>query len=166
MITSYLGLGSNLDGPEQQLQSAVRALSRLPLSRVAAVSPVYRSKALGPGTQPDYLNTVAALITELEPLALLEALQAIESAQGRVRTDRWGPRTLDIDILLYGDQRIDLPELQVPHPHMAQRNFVLVPLSDICDLRLKLPDGSVLAKLAQHCPPGRLERTRIRLKTY
>ncbi|WP_116366275.1 2-amino-4-hydroxy-6-hydroxymethyldihydropteridine diphosphokinase [Parahaliea mediterranea] len=166
MITCYLALGSNLDDPERQLQDAVAALARLPHSRLAAASPVYRSEPLGPAGQNDYLNAVVALITELQPLALLDALQAIEDTQGRVRGERWGPRCIDLDILLYGDQRINEPRLQVPHPAMAERNFVLVPLTDICDPRLVVPGGSDLATLAQRCPTSRLERTRIRLKTH
>ncbi|WP_425468394.1 2-amino-4-hydroxy-6-hydroxymethyldihydropteridine diphosphokinase [Parahaliea aestuarii] len=165
-MTCYLGLGSNLDDPERQLQDALAALAKLPRSRLAAASPVYRSEPVGPDGQDDYLNAVVALITELQPLELLDALQAIENNQGRVRDERWGPRTIDLDILLFGEQRIDEPRLQVPHPAMAERNFVLVPLTDICDPRLVVPGGSDLATLADRCSGGRLERTRIRLKTH
>ncbi|MBN7795782.1 2-amino-4-hydroxy-6-hydroxymethyldihydropteridine diphosphokinase [Parahaliea mediterranea] len=166
MITCYIALGSNLDEPESQLQEAVTALSRIEGLRLAAASPVYRSAAVGPGEQPDYLNAVLAVITDLQPLALLDALQAIEDRQGRQRGERWGPRTIDLDILLYGDQRIDLPRLQVPHPEMTGRNFVLVPLADICNPALRLPDGEELGSVVGRCPDARLERTRIRLKTH
>jgi len=166
MITCYISLGSNLEDPESQLQRAIAALAAVPQLRLAVASPVYRSAAVGPGSQPDYLNAVVALITELPPLELLDALQAIEQAQHRVRDERWGPRTLDLDILLYGDRQIDLPRLQVPHPAMADRNFVMVPLSDICNPNMELPGGGDLGTFIERCPPGRLERTRIRLNTH
>lgn len=166
MITCYIALGSNLDDPEAQLQEAVSALGRVDGLRLAAASPVYRSAAVGPGEQPDYLNTVLAVITDLQPLDLLDALQAVEDRQGRQRDERWGPRTIDLDILLYGDQRIDLPRLQVPHPEMTRRNFVMVPLADICNPALRLPGGEDLGTLLGRCPDARLERTRIRLKTH
>lgn len=166
MITCYIGLGSNLDDPEAQLQRAVDALRELPGLRLAAVSHVYRSAPLGPpGEQPDYLNATLAAITDLPPLELLDALQAIEDAQGRQRTERWGPRTIDLDLLLYGEQRIDEPRLKVPHPAMAERNFVLVPLTDICNPALELPGLGELGELVERCPAGPLERTRIRLRT-
>lgn len=166
MITCYIGLGSNLDDPERQLQQALTALASLPDSRLAAASPVYRSEPLGPEGQQDYLNAVVALVTKLEPLPLLEALQGIENAQGRVREERWGPRCIDLDILLFGDRKVGESRLQIPHPGLAERNFVLVPLMDICDPRHRLPDGTDLATLAERCPGGRLERTRIRLQTH
>lgn len=166
MITCYIGLGSNLDDPEAQLQEAVAALRKVEGLRLAAASPVYRSAAVGPGEQPDHLNAVLAVITDLPPLALLDTLQAIEDKQGRQRLERWGPRTLDLDILLYGDQRIDLPRLQVPHPAMTERNFVLVPLSDLCNPSMKLPGGEELGTLVERCPDARIERTRVRLKTH
>jgi 2-amino-4-hydroxy-6-hydroxymethyldihydropteridine diphosphokinase len=140
-IRAYIGLGSNLDDPLQQLQRAIAALRRIPESRLTAVSPLYRSKPMGPANQPDYLNAVAMFDTCLEPLALLDALQTIEQQQGRVRTgEHWGPRTLDLDLLLYGSEVIDLPRLQVPHPEITRRGFVLCPLSDLAP-ELTFPDG-------------------------
>ncbi len=130
-VRAHVGLGSNLDDPRRQLETAFEALARLPHSRLAARSALYASAPMGPADQPDYLNAVAALDTELAPLALLDALQAIEHDQGRVRERRWGPRTLDLDLLLYGDQVIDLPRLKVPHPGIAERAFVLAPLVEI-----------------------------------
>jgi 2-amino-4-hydroxy-6-hydroxymethyldihydropteridine diphosphokinase len=159
MIRACIGLGSNLQDPAAQLQAAVDALARLPGSAITAGSPLYRSAAVGPGTQPDYLNAVITLETTLAPEALLDALQAIEQAQGRRRTLRWGPRTLDLDILLYGDRQICLPRLQVPHPAMAQRHFVLYPLADICDPNQPLPGGRTLAQLLADCPRRELERS-------
>ena len=148
----YLGLGSNLAQPAEQLQAALDALAELPDSQLIAVSSLYASKPLGPADQPDYVNAVAALDTALEPLQLLDRLQQIELQQGRQRkAERWGPRTLDLDILLFGQELIDLPRLQVPHYHMQERPFVLYPLAEIAP-ELQLPDGRDLPTLLQNCP--------------
>ncbi|RRJ82251.1 2-amino-4-hydroxy-6-hydroxymethyldihydropteridine diphosphokinase [Aestuariirhabdus litorea] len=156
MIRCYLGLGSNLAAPQQQLQAAVNALSRLPQSRWCGSSSQYGSRAVGP-EQPDYLNLVAALDTRLSPLVLLDALQTIEQEQGRERKERWGPRTLDIDLLLYGNQSIDLPRLKVPHPEMHWRDFVLVPLQELAP-DSQLPTGESLAPLLATCVDTHLTR--------
>lgn len=159
MERAYIGLGSNLGEPEVQLRAALEALSQLPATRLAQVSSLYSSEPLGPADQPRYVNAVAALDTELSPLALLDALQAIEQTQGRVRkAERWGPRTLDLDILLFGRQRLDLPRLQVPHYHMHARAFVLYPLAEIAGEELLLPDGQRLHSLLHACPAGDLQR--------
>ncbi len=164
MTRCYLALGSNLEHPARQLQQAVAALKRSTAVHLKRCSSIYRSQALGgPGGQPDYFNAVVAIDTALSPLPLLDLLQAIESAQGRVRSEHWGPRTLDIDILLYGAQSIAEPRLTVPHPQMTRRNFVLVPLAEICDPQYTLPDGQHLASHLAACPPGDLERTAISL---
>lgn len=159
-ISAYIGLGSNLAGslgsPLAQLQQAVQALAALPETGLIAVSPAYGSIAVGP-EQPDYTNAVAHLRTSLAPLDLLDQLQAIEQAHERVRIQHWGPRTLDLDLLLYADQTIDLPRLQVPHPYLTQRNFVLYPLAAI-NPDLVLPCGTALATLLQDCPPDGLVR--------
>ncbi|MFU8837034.1 MAG: 2-amino-4-hydroxy-6-hydroxymethyldihydropteridine diphosphokinase [Thiohalomonadaceae bacterium] len=139
----YIGLGSNLQNPEAQIDQALNALALVPDSRLTAVSSLYRSAPLGPSDQPDYLNAVAMFDTRLAALALLDALQAIEQQQGRVRERHWGPRTIDLDLLLYGAEQIDLPRLQVPHPQMLLRSFVLVPLVELAP-ELRLPDGSGL----------------------
>ena len=159
MTAAYIALGSNLAEPLTQLRTAVAALNKLPDSRVKRSSSIYRSAPLGPAAQPDYLNAVLLLSTVLPPLGLLDALQKIEQEQGRVRGLRWGPRTLDLDILLYGDQEIDSPRLSVPHPAMRQRNFVLYPLLEISDANLVLPDGTVLDTLVAACPRNKLEKT-------
>lgn len=154
----YIGLGSNLAEPRQQLEAALKALSQIPATKVAVVSPLYTSEPLGPPDQPRYVNAVAALDTDLEPLPLLDALQAIELEQGRVRKDeRWGPRTLDLDILLFGDRLIDEPRLKVPHYHMQARAFVLYPLADLAP-QLSFPDGRTLPELLAACPFSGLER--------
>lgn len=163
-VISYIALGSNLEGPQQQLLRALRALRQLPHSELVSASSFYRSKAVGPGEQADYLNAVCRLDTELEACELLQGLQQIEHEQGRVRSLRWGPRTLDLDLLLYGVERLELTNLQVPHPHMFERNFVLYPLAEIApDLlfptSLGLPKevalGSLLAQI------GDTELTRL-----
>ncbi len=161
MILSYLALGSNLHHPEQQLKTAVHSLHQHPALELLRCSAVYRSEAVGPAGQPDYLNAVIAVATDLSPLALLDTVQAVEQAQGRVRSERWGPRTLDIDILFYGNERIDEPRLSVPHPEIAARNFVLTPLQDVLDDVAQLPDGRDINALLAACPAGELEHTCI-----
>ena len=158
MSRVYIGLGSNLAEPVQQLEAALAALGRLPGCRLAAVSSLYASDPLGPPDQPRYVNAVAALDCDLAPLQLLDALQVIEREQGRVRkAERWGPRTLDLDILLFGDLQLDEERLTVPHYHMHARAFVLYPLAEIAP-QLVLPDGRPLAALLAACPFQGLER--------
>ena len=163
MTQAYIGLGSNLQHPLLQLHKALIAIAQLPSSRLVQVSSVYRSAAVGPGEQPDYLNAVLLLDTGLQPAELLAALQAIEQAHGRVRTIRWGARSLDLDILLYGDRRIATASLTIPHPELQQRNFVLYPLAEIAGPHLVLPGGTELVTLIARCPRGDLVRTRLRL---
>ena len=136
---AYSGLGSNLQLPFTQLQHAVAAISKLRESSISGVSNVYQSRPLGPAGQPDYMNAVVRLDTELAPHALLAALQAIETSQGRTRDAHWGPRTLDLDLLLYDDLVLDTEDLVIPHPQLTRRSFVLLPLSDI-DPHLALPN--------------------------
>lgn len=131
MITCYIGLGSNLDDPVQQLNQAFNQLDTLPNCQLLSRSSLYQSKPVGPQDQPDFINAVAELATELEPLALLDHLQGIEQAHHRQRLRHWGPRTLDLDLLLYGEQYIQHPRLNVPHPEMTHRAFVLLPLKEL-----------------------------------
>ncbi|MCW9698252.1 MULTISPECIES: 2-amino-4-hydroxy-6-hydroxymethyldihydropteridine diphosphokinase [unclassified Avibacterium] len=144
----YIALGSNLATPVQQLENALHALGQLPHSQLMRVSHFYQSKPLGPQDQPDYVNAVACLATALSPLALLDELQRIEQEQGRVRLRRWGERTLDLDILLYGDDIIQSERLTIPHYDMQNREFVIVPLYDIAP-NLILPDGKKIVDLVQ-----------------
>jgi 2-amino-4-hydroxy-6-hydroxymethyldihydropteridine diphosphokinase len=154
----YIGLGSNLAEPQAQLRDAFEALAQLPDSQLAATSALYASDPLGPPDQPRYVNAVAALDTALTPLQLLDALQAIEQRQGRQRkAERWGPRTLDLDILLFGERLIDEPRLVVPHYHLHARAFVLYPLAELAP-DLQLPDGRTLPMLLAACPFAGLER--------
>ena len=153
----YIGMGSNLADPAEQLRSAVDALAQLPCTELVAVSAFYQSDSLLPG-QPRYTNAVAALDSLLPPLELLDALQAIENDQGRERLERWGPRTLDLDIVLFGDRLIDEPRLKVPHYHMQERAFVLYPLAELAPAELRLADGRSLKALLAACPFVGLER--------
>lgn len=157
MVRAFIGLGSNLADPQQQLHSAVEALGQLRDSQLTSVSAFYSSDSLSPG-QPRYTNAVAALDTALAPLELLDALQAIEADHGRERKERWGPRTLDLDILLYGEQVLDQPRLTVPHYHMHARPFVLYPLAELVPADFRLADQRRLADLLAACPFVGLER--------
>ncbi|MBI6911792.1 2-amino-4-hydroxy-6-hydroxymethyldihydropteridine diphosphokinase [Pseudomonas palleroniana] len=153
----YIGMGSNLAAPQQQLRNALQALALLPGTTLAGVSAFYQSDSLLPG-QPRFTNAVAALDSSLAPLELLDALQAIEHNQGRERLERWGPRTLDLDIVLFGDRLIDEPRLKVPHYQMHVRPFVLYPLAELAPADLQLPDGQRLSALLEACPFVGLER--------
>jgi 2-amino-4-hydroxy-6-hydroxymethyldihydropteridine diphosphokinase len=128
---AYLGIGSNLGDRVANLQLAVDELAAAPGVAVAAVSPVYETAPVGGPEQPEYLNAVVAVDTRRSARELLELAQVIEAAAARVRTVRWGPRTLDVDVLLVAGERVDEPDLTVPHPRMAERAFVLVPLADL-----------------------------------
>ena len=155
----YIGLGSNLAEPRRQLDAALAAIAALPGCQLVATSSFYASDPLGPADQPRYVNAVAALDTTLEPLPLLDALQRIELEQGRVRkAERWGPRTLDLDILLFGDRLLSEERLSVPHYHMHARAFVLYPLAEIAPADLQLADNRSLADLLAACPYMGLER--------
>ncbi|MBV1908164.1 MAG: 2-amino-4-hydroxy-6-hydroxymethyldihydropteridine diphosphokinase [Kangiellaceae bacterium] len=143
----YVGLGSNLNAPEKQVSQALTALANLPNTGLVDSSSLYLSKPLGPQDQDDYINAVAKLSTELQPLELLDQLQKIENKQGRIRKEeRWGARTLDLDLLLFGNRVIQNERLTVPHYDMRNRCFVLIPLSEISQ-HIELPDGSQLNTL-------------------
>ncbi|MGV3001797.1 2-amino-4-hydroxy-6-hydroxymethyldihydropteridine diphosphokinase [Vibrio sp.] len=147
MITAYIAIGSNLAEPVEQAKRAIEALRDHPHIELIACSSLYSSTPMGPQDQPDYINAVAEIQTELSPLELLDNTQAIEQQQGRVRKEeRWGPRSLDLDILLYGDQVINNERLTVPHYGMKIREFVIYPLFEIAP-NLSLPDGTELKSL-------------------
>lgn len=160
MTRCFIGLGANLGDAPGALRGAARALRQLPGSQLVDKSPIYRSAPVGPPGQPDYLNAVIALDTDLNPEVLLDHLQAMENAAGRERSVRWGPRTLDLDLLIFGEQRISSPRLQVPHPRLAQRNFVLQPLIDLLGKGWRFADGPSLGELLANCPANRLTATR------
>jgi len=136
----YIGLGSNLESPLAQIKSAILALQTHPDLQQIRVSSLYSSKPVGPQDQPDYVNAVASCHTALSPIALLDVLQSIEQAHHRIRERHWGPRTLDLDLLLFGNEHIQLPRLTVPHPYMLERGFVIRPLMDLAP-ELRLANG-------------------------
>lgn len=150
---TYIGLGSNLDDPIRQVRQAISALALLPLSQLAATSSLYASRPVGPQDQPDFVNAVVALTTRLSPLALLDQLQALEQQHRRQRLRHWGPRTLDLDLLLFDQQTIAYPRLNVPHPRMHERAFVLAPLAEL-DATLTLRQQPVSEWLNQIPEPG------------
>lgn len=150
MTLAYIAIGSNLASPLEQVNAAVQALGDIPQSRVVALSSFYRTPPLGPQDQPDYLNAAIALKTALSAESLLDNTQRIELQQGRVRKEeRWGPRTLDLDIMLFGDAVINTERLTVPHYDMKRRSFMLWPLFEIAP-DLIFPDGETLSDLLAH----------------
>ena len=157
MVEVYIGLGSNLDEPVNQLKTAIENIGSIPDTRLKAVSTFYRSKPVGPQDQPDFINAVARLDTELSALSLLQKLQDIEDRQHRQRSARWGPRTIDLDILLYGDQVINEKQLTVPHMHMHNRGFVLYPLSEIAP-GLEIPGLGSVESLVSKTGTGDLQQ--------
>jgi len=151
--TVYIGLGANLDDPRAHVEQAVADLAGLPGSGLEAISWLYRTAPVGPADQPDYINAAARLRTRLAPPALLRALQQIERRHGRVRDGtRWGPRTLDLDILLFGARRSERPSLRLPHPEIRRRAFVLVPLAEVAPAALDIPGQGRLDVLLAAVP--------------
>ncbi len=157
-VISYIGLGSNLAEPVTQIKSARTAIVSIAGVQELAFSSLYHSLPMGPQDQPDYVNAVMCIATDLLPMELLRCLQNIENDQGRVRKgDRWGARTLDLDVLIYGDQEIDLPDLTIPHKGIAERSFVLYPLFEIAP-QLAVPGMGPIADLVAKCPLSGLRR--------
>jgi len=154
-IPAYIGLGSNLDDPPAQLRGACTALEKLPATQLIAVSEFYRNPPMGLTDQPDFVNGAAGLLTKMTAFDMLAALKAIERAHGRDRKDasRWGPRPLDLDLLVYGSARIAREGLTLPHPGIAERNFVLFPLLEIAP-GLTIPGWGQVKDLA-----ARLDRS-------
>ncbi|HIH5779842.1 TPA: 2-amino-4-hydroxy-6-hydroxymethyldihydropteridine diphosphokinase [Citrobacter werkmanii] len=154
MTVVYIAIGSNLASPLEQVNAAIQAIGEIPDSRIMAVSSFYRTPPLGPQDQPDYLNAAVALDTALTPEELLNHTQRIELQQGRVRkAERWGPRTLDIDIMLFGDDVINTERLTVPHYDMKNRGFMLWPLFEIApDLHFP-DDNQSLAECLSYMSP-------------
>jgi 2-amino-4-hydroxy-6-hydroxymethyldihydropteridine diphosphokinase len=149
-VRAWIGLGSNLDDPVGQIRSALVAFAEIPGTRLLRHSRLYRSEPWGIVDQPAFVNAVAELETALEPHALLDALLAIERTQGRRRDGtRWGPRTLDLDLLSYADVQSSAPDLVLPHPHIAARAFVLVPWAEL-DMQLEIPGLGVVRDLLAH----------------
>lgn len=156
-MRAYIGLGSNLADPVEQVKTAISHLQQLPDSELIAWSSLYASPPMGPQDQPDYINAVVEVETTLTALQLLDALQAIEQQQGRIRNRHWGERTLDLDVLLYGQEVIDDARLQIPHPGLALRAFVLYPLAEIKP-DLTVPNLGQIQQLLQNCPQDSLRK--------
>ena len=162
--TAYVALGSNLDTPEKHVCDAINDIGKYESILVVDVSPLYESEPMGTNDpqhkdQPVYINAVVKIETQLQPLVLLDTLQDIEQQHGRTRNGvRWGPRTLDLDILLYDELKLDEKRLTLPHYGMQQRNFVLYPLHDVAGSSLEIPSLGQLGKLLEICPNKGLKR--------
>jgi 2-amino-4-hydroxy-6-hydroxymethyldihydropteridine diphosphokinase len=148
-VVAYISVGSNLNNPYQQVKSAIGKLKIADNIYIETISGWYLSDPVGPKNQSRYVNGVIKISTRLSPNQLLKKLHEIEDAHGRIRNVHWGPRTLDLDILLYGSKMMNTKKLTIPHPEMKIRNFVLTPLADI-EPDLVLPDGSILSSLLEN----------------
>ncbi len=158
LVPAYVALGSNLDDPRAQVERALAALGDLPGTRCILRSCLYRSRPFGPVAQPDFVNAVAALLTSLPPAALLAHLQDLETRLGRERpVVRWGPRRIDLDLLVHGGTRVSQPGLEVPHPGIAERAFVLVPLAELAP-DLQVPGAGRVRELLARVDCSDLER--------
>lgn len=157
-VTAYVGIGANLEDPIRQVRTAIEEIAALPDCSLQQSSSLYRTSPMGPADQPDYINAVVAVVTGRAPLALLASLQGIERTHGRVRVgERWGPRTLDLDLLLYDELQYQDAQLTVPHAGLADRAFVLVPLHEIAPA-LMIPGKGALAELLSRVDPAGIAR--------
>ncbi|HEX5514789.1 MAG TPA: 2-amino-4-hydroxy-6-hydroxymethyldihydropteridine diphosphokinase [Gammaproteobacteria bacterium] len=159
-VLAAVGIGSNLADPAAQVRTAIAALATMADTELLAASSLYRNPPMGPQDQPDFVNAAVLLRTRLEPLALLDRLQEIERRQGRVRDIRWGPRTIDLDLLLYGERVINEPRLTTPHPGLHERAFVLYPLAEIAPPGLMVPGRGRITELVAACSADGLVRLR------
>lgn len=155
MSLAYVGLGSNLQQPLHQITQALQELDQIPETRLLKSSRMYQSQAIGP-EQPDFINAAVSLETGLDPFSLLDELQKIEQTHQRRREQHWGPRTLDLDLLLFGQQQIQSTRLIIPHPYLTERAFVLLPLIDL-DANLRLPDGSLVQSWLINCQSQKIQ---------
>lgn len=155
---AYIGLGSNLQEPIEQVRRACAGLQALASTRLVRVSPLYRSRPFGPVRQPDFINAVAGVLTQLDAGTLLGELQALERALGRpTERERWGPRVIDLDLLIHGRERREEPGLTLPHGGIVERNFVLYPLADLAP-DLEVPGLGRVAELRARVTPEGVER--------
>jgi 2-amino-4-hydroxy-6-hydroxymethyldihydropteridine diphosphokinase len=163
---AYVGIGSNLEQPTMQVRRALSGLAVLPQTRLELASSLYRSEPFGPVAQPQYVNAVAALLTQLAARPFLGLLRDLEIELGRqVQRQRWGPRLIDLDLLLFGEQTIEEPELTVPHPGIVQRNWVLYPLRDVAP-ELWIPGRGRVATLAACVDPAGIWRLEHETTTH
>lgn len=159
MINAYIGLGSNLENPAKQIRNARLLIARHPVFTEIKFSSLYSSPPMGPQNQPDYVNAVMSVSTDLSAIKMLRILQTIETDFGRVRKgERWGARILDLDLLLFADQQINQPDLIVPHIGLAERAFVLYPLMEIAPENLLIPGKRSIKRLISQCPLNGLEK--------
>lgn len=157
-VPAYVALGSNLDDPRRQVERAFDALAGLPDIRLVLRSQLYRSRPMGPVAQPDFVNAVAGLLTQLDAVTLLRELKALESRLGRAApVVRWGPRVIDLDLLVHGTTRLQHESIQVPHPGIAERAFVVAPLNDVSPW-LEVPGVGRVSALLRGLDTGGLER--------
>jgi len=155
---AYIGLGSNLDGPARQIAAAIDLIDELDDTRVVLTSSLYRSAPLGGIEQPEFVNAVAGILTRLEPIALLAALKGIERERGREPGGtRWGPRVIDLDLLVYSREVVATDDLAIPHPGIAERNFVLLPLGEVAP-HLVIPGLGRVASISVNYKEPRIER--------
>jgi len=159
---AYLGLGTNLGDRESYLAQALKELAGLPTIETGAVSSIYETAPVGLTDQPDFLNLVVSVRTALSPRELMDALLHIENKMGRVRTVRWGPRVIDLDLLVFGDVRVEVPGLSVPHPRLRERSFVLIPLAEIAPDLILPGEKMTIKKLAEKLLENSDERGNIR----
>jgi 2-amino-4-hydroxy-6-hydroxymethyldihydropteridine diphosphokinase len=153
----YVGIGSNLDDPPQQVRRAFDALAGLPSTGLWRRSSLYGSRPMGPVPQPDFVNAVAGLLTQLTPHEFLAALLALEAGFGRARLQRWGPRRIDLDLLVFAAEQMNTPGLTIPHPGIVQRNFVLYPLAEVAPT-LEVPGLGRVSELAARIPDADIWR--------
>jgi 2-amino-4-hydroxy-6-hydroxymethyldihydropteridine diphosphokinase len=156
-IRCFIGLGSNLNNPIDQVTRAIDELNTIKQCQLINVSSLYSSEPIGPQDQPNFINAVAELATTLPPHSLLDELQSLEQNHQRIRERHWGPRTLDLDLLLYGNEVINTERLNVPHTFMHERNFVLYPLFEISP-ELEISKNTLLSSLLVACPMGSLTK--------
>jgi 2-amino-4-hydroxy-6-hydroxymethyldihydropteridine diphosphokinase len=164
-MRAFVGLGSNLGDREAQIRLALEALRQVAETRVVRVSSIYDTEPVGEPNQPNFLNAVALIDTQLSARQLLWNLQLIERRLGRVRTQRWGPRTIDLDLLLFGDLVLDEPDLKIPHPELTRRAFVLVPLVELDPLLVHPESGETLLQILSRLDPRPLVKRSSRLWT-
>ena len=164
-MRAFVGLGSNLGDREAQIRLALEALRQVAETRVVRVSSIYDTEPVGEPNQPNFLNAVALIDTQLSARQLLWNLQLIERRLGRVRTQHWGPRTIDLDLLLFGDLVLDEPDLKIPHPELTRRAFVLVPLVELDPLLVHPESGETLLQILSRLDPRPLVKRSSRLWT-